>query len=533
MATTRIKEKISKIVSSQLPEFIQSDYSTFVSFIEAYYKFLEQDQGAFELIQNARSYNDLDKTTESFVQYFLKNYAQDIPVSVLANKRFLVKRIKDLYESKGSELSFKLLFNLLFQSDVNVVYPFENVLRASAGRWQQRNSVRVVTVAGDRNDILNRSLNYTYEGLDYSTPIVEVKNITSSVTELFLDPNFLAPNYTVGDTVTVEGSSGNIFTGTIGSTIVSYGIQRGGLGFKTGQVYTVNYEGGVNTLIRISNVSSVGAITEIKFISYGHSYPNRIFIVDLDPTKNLSDIGFDVLSSRTQGFGSTGKIEIFDTSAGDSYFAEDYVSETYVADIELRFFDDSVFSAAIDSIGTKSNNIATVAFTPGGLGRYEGSFASNDGFISELDIRLENDLLYQPFAYQTITDLDITTFFDIVTQLVHPAGQRMFNNRLLSQSIDLSSNVSVEASSNLFVSIHDFANIIDLIVVGKGQTLDDSNVTPTSIATLSVSKEINTSTSGIYTETLSYVTTANQDYFAEDYTDGGYVFGPSIELSLT
>ena len=34
MSTTRIKEKISKLVSGHVPEFIKSDYTTFVSFIE-------------------------------------------------------------------------------------------------------------------------------------------------------------------------------------------------------------------------------------------------------------------------------------------------------------------------------------------------------------------------------------------------------------------------------------------------------------------------------------------------------------------
>ena len=71
MTTTRIKDKISQLVRSQFPEFIQSDYNTFITFIEAYYRFLEQDQGANELIQNSRSYSDIDLTTEAFVKYFL------------------------------------------------------------------------------------------------------------------------------------------------------------------------------------------------------------------------------------------------------------------------------------------------------------------------------------------------------------------------------------------------------------------------------------------------------------------------------
>ena len=90
MTTSRIKEKISALVSSQLPEFIQSDFPTFIAFIEAYYRFLEQDQGASELIQNARSYNDIDRTTNDFVEFFLNTYAKNIPKNLLVNNRFLI-----------------------------------------------------------------------------------------------------------------------------------------------------------------------------------------------------------------------------------------------------------------------------------------------------------------------------------------------------------------------------------------------------------------------------------------------------------
>ena len=96
MTATRLKEKVSTLVRSQLPEFIQSDYSTFVSFLEAYYEFLEQDQNSQELLQNALEYNDIDRTASSFIDYFLKQYLPLIPRSVLADKKLLVKKINDL-----------------------------------------------------------------------------------------------------------------------------------------------------------------------------------------------------------------------------------------------------------------------------------------------------------------------------------------------------------------------------------------------------------------------------------------------------
>lgn len=459
MSTTRIKDKISAIVKSQLPEFVQTDYNTFVSFIEAYYRFLEQDQAAFELIQNSRSYNDIDKTVDSFVKYFVNTYARSIPEGSLADKKLLVKRIKDLYESKGSELSFRLLFNILFQTTVDVEYPYKNVLIASGGRWSQQNSIRVKTASGSINNILDRFLDYRLNGVDFSTPILRVKILSSTISELFLDPKLSAPTYTIGDLVSVSDTSGVIFTGTVDPTTASFRVTRGGSGFKVGQLYTINYNGGVGTLIRVSEVSSTGAVVKIKILNYGYNFPQQTFSIDLDPEKNISET-VDILSDTTQGFSEIFEVSLYDPTSALRYFSEQYTDTNSYTQTFFNVYRSNTFSAAT-STSTKPPNVATVQFSPGGLARYPGSYLTNDSFISEADIRIQNDLLYQPFAYQTVTSLDILDFYDVVTQLIHPAGQRLFNNRVLPSSIDVSANVSVISKSNVFSEAISVFDVLD------------------------------------------------------------------------
>ena len=332
MTTTRIKDKISQLVRSQFPEFIQSDYNTFITFIEAYYRFLEQDQGANELIQNSRSYSDIDLTTEAFVKYFLKNYAPDIPQSVLANKKLIVKKVKDLYEAKGSELSFDLLFRFLFNSTVDINYPYDFVLRASDGRWSQKVSLRLQTLTGNRDVITNRILRYTSSnGFIYETPILETKNLTATIIEVFLDPNRIAPNYALGDTIIVPSSNGSVFTGIIVPTTTGFTVTQAGTGFRVGQVYTVNYEGGVSSLFQITALTTAGGISELKFIGFGYGFPTDIgttFTAVFDPSKTVSEIA-EGISSSTQGFGSRGSILLDDITSPSRYFDTDYVEPFY------------------------------------------------------------------------------------------------------------------------------------------------------------------------------------------------------------
>jgi hypothetical protein len=375
MTTSRIKEKISALVSSQLPEFIQSDFPTFVAFIEAYYRFLEQDQGASELIQNARSYNDIDRTTDAFVEYFLNTYAKNIPPGLLSDNRFLVKKIKDLYEAKGSELSFKLLFRILFDTNVEVVVPYENVLRASGGVWQQNFSIRVETIFGDRNNLTDRIIRHTAGGVVFQTPIVRTKILTSTQTELFLNSSLLSSSYTIGDLIEVYEGSTLVFSGTITPTTVSYSVSQPGQGFRVGQIFTINFGGGVGTIIKVTGVNSSGGITKIKFLNYGYGYTSTaaFILVTLDSNKSVSEEE-SFLVSKTQGFGSSGSILLNDPTSPNRYFDTDYCDLSYTFTSQVGSFNNDVFDPSASGQQLTPINLSIIRFNIGALAAYPGSY---------------------------------------------------------------------------------------------------------------------------------------------------------------
>ena len=459
---SRIKERISTLVSNHLPDFVEENHTTFLTFVESYYKFLEQDQNAFELIQNAKKYNDIDQTAESFVQYFLKNYAEDIPQTILADKKLLIKRIKDLYESKGSEISFKLLFRILYDENISINFPYDSVLRASDGNWSQKTTLRLKTVSGDRNDIKFRNLRYTKDGIQYNTPIEDVIFRNATITEVVLDPDLIAPSYTLGDTVTVVSNNITIFTGTIDPTTVTATVSRAGTGFKKGKIYTVNLAGGVGTQIQISNVSSTGAIQEVKFINFGYGFDasgGTVFPVTFDPNKNVSNTAADqfTVTDSTGGFTSNVSLAVSNASSTARYFqTSDYLdNNTYTQTSETVYSNDDENNQLFEIQGETElpPNFATINFSLGTLSRYPGTFKTNKGFLSEPDVRFQDDKLYQPFAYQTKTQIDYNKFFEVVKKLVHPAGQNLFNDRSLSSNVNLSATFgtfNIVPTSNIF-----------------------------------------------------------------------------------
>jgi len=142
--------KTSLLVNRQVPEFIREEYPLFITFLEAYYEYLETKQGTQlnDLTTKAKDLKylaDVDSSIDDFETNFFNTYATLIPNTVEVDKAFLIKNVLPLYLSKGSEGAFKLLFRMLFNDEVEVLLPKNNVLRASDGKWTIDNVLRIET----------------------------------------------------------------------------------------------------------------------------------------------------------------------------------------------------------------------------------------------------------------------------------------------------------------------------------------------------------------------------------------------------
>jgi len=140
--------KTSILVSGQVPEFVREEYPLFVTFLKAYYEFLENKQGVNknDLVTQAKSLKtvfDIDQSIDDFEKHFFNTYASLVPINIQGNKELLIKNILSLYQSKGSENSFKLLFRFLFGEEPEIFYPKDNILRASGGKWKIDKSIKV------------------------------------------------------------------------------------------------------------------------------------------------------------------------------------------------------------------------------------------------------------------------------------------------------------------------------------------------------------------------------------------------------
>jgi hypothetical protein len=159
----------SILINRQVPEFVREEHPLFITFLEAYYEYLEQKQTGQlnDLTQKAkdlRYLSDVDYSLNEFEDSFFNTYASLLPKDVAVDKEFLIKNVLPLYLAKGNEASFKLLFRMLFNDEVDILQPRNNVLRASDGKWTVDNILRIET------DI--RSI-YTGDGSNSTFPLAQ------------------------------------------------------------------------------------------------------------------------------------------------------------------------------------------------------------------------------------------------------------------------------------------------------------------------------------------------------------------------
>jgi len=130
----------SLLVNKQVPEFVREDHPIFISFLEAYYEFLETEQGTqnndlTKVSKDLRKIGDVDDSIDAFQTSFLNTFANLVPKDATLDKAFLIKNILPLYLSKGNEKSFRLLFRMMFSEEAEIIFPEDQVLRASDGQY--------------------------------------------------------------------------------------------------------------------------------------------------------------------------------------------------------------------------------------------------------------------------------------------------------------------------------------------------------------------------------------------------------------
>lgn len=260
---------ISNFISSQFPQFYNEDGENFVLFMKAYYEWLEASGNPVYQTRRLYDYRDIDNTLESFLEYFQKKYLYGIPFNVIANKRFLLKRILDVYRSKGTIQCYRLLFKLLYNEDIEIYLPGRDILRISDGTW---NEPRYLEVSA--NEATSSYIGKTIVGVSSGITaivesFVEESYNTSKINILYLS-NISPRNgqFILGEKITELGFQTDTESVTDAPTILGsldkINVVNGGQGYNLGDVIKIAYRDVSNGDVISYGVDGILKITELS-----------------------------------------------------------------------------------------------------------------------------------------------------------------------------------------------------------------------------------------------------------------------------
>lgn len=283
MATTN--NKISNLVSSQLPFFVRNDHPNFVAFVEAYYEYLEQAEPELKngkVIERSRhllDYIDIDNTVDDFAEKLYERFLNFLPKNTKADKNLIIKNAKDFYRATGSEKSIRFLMRVLYNEDIDFYYPKKDILRASDGKWYIEKNLRIQEetingVANTSTGALEKFVNRRITG-NTSNASAKVESVTR-----FFDNNIRVDELVIsdikgqfadGETIRAyfeEDTITKMVTGRIfGGILNGVRIIDGGTGYTRGDPVTlvttdINARGAIATVDKVStgNISGISVL---------------------------------------------------------------------------------------------------------------------------------------------------------------------------------------------------------------------------------------------------------------------------------
>lgn len=262
-------EKLSIKASNQLPEFYQEEFPTFQKFIELYYKFQSNSKSGYLNIEDIK---DIDSIGQLYLDAFYRTMAKDMPVFPYISMADFIRNAKRFYISRGSEESYRFLFKIMFDIDIDFKYPKENILIPSSGEWNQRISIYVTVLDGvmDRSIIGHKVRIKDSSGLTTSILIKNITQLSDGNWELDID-KFIQQPISVGNRVFAKQNPITLdydLTCEVVSTLNTYEINDGGSGFKVGKIFNITTPAGQVDIIVTAIYPDNGAIKRIEFLEF-------------------------------------------------------------------------------------------------------------------------------------------------------------------------------------------------------------------------------------------------------------------------
>mgnify|MGYP006410758765 CR=1 FL=1 len=188
---------ISSFIDDLVPEHIATSYPDLIEFIKVYALYLEMGNESASHLNHIDLHRDIDLIEDSLISELQIELGTAIPrrsqgAAIEGDPTIFYKHLIEFYRSRGTPESIKAFFNIIYGDNVEVYFPYEDVLIPSDGRWISNTQAVVddhdwyfngVDDEGNVYDNLASNPSYTYT-ISAATNVIDFSDDSNRLMEL-------------------------------------------------------------------------------------------------------------------------------------------------------------------------------------------------------------------------------------------------------------------------------------------------------------------------------------------------------------
>ena len=396
-----IESLISPLIKSQFPEFYQEEGPRFIDFVRLYYAWMEAQDGAVNASRRLFDYRDIDKTAPEFVTHFKQKYLDGVPLTSSANTQLLTKHSLDLYRSKGTEASIKLVIQGMFNEEAKVYFPGDDVFKTSDGDWVKPQYLEL-NISERTKTFVGREIVGNSSGAKAFLEALVRRRIGTKFVEVAYLSN-LRGDFQTGEYITETTNTVLQDAPKVVGSMTTLTVVGGGANFAVGDIFEVSSSNGKQGRARVAEISNQTGTVNFIYINpltsggWGYSLAHANVIVSskvlvLSNINNANTLitGFNKFERVTQNLAN---ISYTTARPNNANYTVGAVIENYYSNGDVSA--NAVIVTATASNATSgyiivapySGNVATVdsTFAVKGTGT-STTFNANSGVANATDI---------------------------------------------------------------------------------------------------------------------------------------------------
>ncbi len=467
--------ELSSIISYKLPQFIQNDHQLFVAFIKAYFEHTEEPGNWQHYLSRFQRNMDVDNADADFLAQYLNEFATTFPKVTKIPVPHLLKLMREFYLAKGSEDSFRFIFRILYDVDIELVYPRDFIFSPSSGTYIAFNTLTITGENLDKLSIDNDDLSASIVGaVNGNTAIIDsiTSNIVDSKFILNLELSSFSGKFDINESVNLTVENTTITESVLGS-VNKLAITNGGTNYELGDTITISDTTGINATATITKFAK-GALNSVTILVPGINY-----------------LVGDVIRANPV-FGSVGygfRAEVFEVDTGGE------ILQIKITDGGLVYSQKTAgiitgagTGAVIELNGDNIGKIERIQVTDGGINYSTGTTASivslnGTGAVLSPEItgiyeapkryidekstpsgtsKILDSFYYQKFSYVIKSSISPHNWIDQVKRIAHPAGTVLFGIFSLESAFDVLVSLAPGFTSSFDKKLR-FIEFVDLM----------------------------------------------------------------------